>query len=93
MGFRKLHFQGRITGNGHEASCMVRALHVTDAGSITVPQGQYSVGSVSDRNLPEGVYQVLVNGEAHLVRLADGSWYDASPVTPDDWRTALPSRP
>jgi hypothetical protein len=66
-------FAGIIKGQGREARCTVSALKVTLPGAGGSAYARYSVRDVSER-LPEGEYQLSVNGQAFAMRHQGGHW-------------------
>jgi hypothetical protein len=66
-------FPGRLKGEGHDATCTVWATRVSLPGSSAVADVHYSIKDVS-APLPDGSYEVLVNGEAIPVTRRDGDW-------------------
>jgi hypothetical protein len=74
MGSQKeaVSFPGIIRGGGHEANCTVLATKVGLPG-IASTYCDYSVENVS-KPLPEGRYQLFVNGETYALRYENGFW-------------------
>ena len=71
----RVSFQGILRGHGCEANCTVFAT------KISVPGGdfdyrKYTIGQVS-KPLPDGNYQLSVNGALITVRNLNGSWLSA----------------
>src|SRR3984893_15014471 len=73
----RVSFPGLLRGQGHEASCTVRATKVTLPGTGHFAYTQYSIENVS-KTLPEGEYQLSANGEVSTVRHQNGHWLSAS---------------
>jgi hypothetical protein len=68
----RVELRERLSGQGHEADCIVSAIKVTLPGPSAY--AGYSVRSVS-KTLPEGDYQIfLSNGETFPVRHHGGNW-------------------
>jgi hypothetical protein len=68
---------GTLSGQGHEAQCIVQAIKVTaPGGGVSAAFTRLRVVSVSQA-LPEGVYQLSVNGAPpERVRYSGGNWLD-----------------
>jgi hypothetical protein len=67
---------GILSGEGHEATCIIEALQVTLPGGGTSALARQKIVSVS-KTLPEGVYQLSINGGPPApVRYRDGHWLD-----------------
>lgn len=73
-----VRFAGTIRGQGREATCTVSALKVTLGGAGVSAYARYSVEAVSQL-LPEGEYQLFVNGQSFAMRHHGGHWLSASP--------------
>jgi hypothetical protein len=69
----RVSFAGIIKGQGREAGSTVSALKVTLPGVGVSAYARYSVGNVSER-LPEGEYQLSVNGQSFAMRHQGGNW-------------------
>lgn len=72
-----VRFAGIVEGQGRKASCTVSALKVTLPGAGVSAYARYSVEAVSQL-LPEGEYQLSVNGESFAMRHQGGHWLSAS---------------
>ena len=70
-------FTGVIRGQGHEATCTVTALKVTQRGTGVHAYARYEVKAVS-KALPEGDYQLAVNGQAFPIRHQGEYWLAAA---------------
>lgn len=70
-------FTGVISGQGHKATCTVSAMKVTLPGVGVSAYASYSVLKVSQL-LPEGEYQLSVNGESFAMRHQGGNWLSAT---------------
>lgn len=70
-------FAGMLRGQGHEANCTVRATKVSLPGSSDFTYINYSIEGVSE-TLPEGEYQITVNGQVIAVRYQNGHWLSAA---------------
>jgi len=64
---------GVLSGEGHEAECIVSAIKVTPRPDGPSVYARYSVHNVS-KTLPEGDYQLFVSGETIPVRFHGGRW-------------------
>jgi hypothetical protein len=73
---RFVRFRGIVRGNGVEAECVVRALEVRLLGTDAIAYTQYRVEDVS-KPLPDGLYDIIVNGETQKVRYQNGHWLAA----------------
>jgi hypothetical protein len=69
-------FTGIIRGQGHEANCTVTALKMTRGTGIPA-YTRYEVKAVS-RPLPEGDYQLTVNGQSFPIRHRGEYWLAAA---------------
>lgn len=67
-------FEGTLKGQGRQAHCIVQALNVSRASDGKY--ADYRVIAVSEI-LPDGVYQLAVNGETFEVRETDLGWRKA----------------
>jgi hypothetical protein len=67
---------GTVSGQGHEATCIVQAIRVTQGGSGASELTRKKVVSVS-RDLPDGIYQLSVDGAPpERVRYSGGHFLD-----------------
>jgi hypothetical protein len=67
---------GLLSGQGHEATCMIEALQVTLLGGGPSALARQKIVSVS-KTLPEGVYQLSIDGgPPSPVRYSGGHWLD-----------------
>jgi hypothetical protein len=66
-------FSGILRGEGQEATCTVSATKVTLAGTSESTYTDYSIENVS-KALPDGNYQLTVNGETIRIRHEGGGW-------------------
>lgn len=73
---RYVYLEGAIIGDGGEATCTVRALEVTLLATGDVAHSQFHVERVST-SLPEGTYDLIVNGVTQRVRHQNGHWLSA----------------
>jgi hypothetical protein len=64
---------GVLWAGGHEATCVVSATRVSLLGLSAVAYRNYSIEQVS-KDLPEGSYQLSVNGEIIPMRHHNGQW-------------------
>jgi hypothetical protein len=69
-------FAGTIRGQGRESPCTVSAQKVTMPGTGLFAYAHYSVRTVS-RPLPEGDYELFVNGQTVAMRHQGGNWLSA----------------
>jgi hypothetical protein len=66
-------FRGTIVGSGHRVECKVRATKTTLDESAPPAFSNYRImNSHLTDNLPDGDYEVLVNGERIRVKHQDG---------------------
>jgi hypothetical protein len=70
-------FAGVIRGQGHEANCTVTALKVTMRETNIHAYARYEVKAVSGP-LPEGDYELTVNGQSFPVRHRGEYWLAAA---------------
>jgi hypothetical protein len=71
---RPVTFRGMLCGRGSETSpCTVSAMEVAIPGDPAVYYTAYSITSVL-RELPEGHYKLLVNGETIPITRRNGAW-------------------
>jgi len=68
-----VEFSGLLSGSGRQASCTVCATKVSLPGSGAVAYANYSMKTVSEA-LPDGDYDLLVNGETVRLVLSNGHW-------------------
>ena len=68
--------QGVLRGNGHEATCSVRALKVSMPGAGPPMYAQFSDVRTSSV-LPPGVYQLHVNGQVLDIQYTGEFWIAA----------------
>jgi hypothetical protein len=74
-----VYLDAKLTGEGLEATCKLRATKVTSSDGTDSAYCDYEILSVSKR-LPEGTYQIGVsNGETITLRYKNGSWLSAGP--------------
>jgi hypothetical protein len=73
----RVSFAGILRGEGHEEPCTVSALKVTLPGDGVSAYARYSVSNVS-QPLPEGEYQLSVNGRSFALRHRGGKWLSAT---------------
>jgi hypothetical protein len=71
-----VRFEGTVRGQGHEASCTVRATKVTLPGTNEFAYSDYLIEFVSE-TLPPGKYEVTAGGKTIAVRLENGFWLSA----------------
>ena len=64
---------GTLKGVGGTAKCVVSADEVTLPGANAVAYARIKIESVSP-HLPDGFYELEVNGETHRFRQHDGQW-------------------
>lgn len=57
----RLVFEGTLRGNGREATCIVDALKISISGADPPGSLQFSVRQTS-KSLPDGIYQLFVDG-------------------------------
>ena len=69
---------GIIRGQGLEATCLVSALKVTLPGANVSAHARYAIQAVSGW-LPEGEYELSVDGHSFALRHQGGNWLSASP--------------
>ena len=63
----RLVLEGTLRGNGREATCIVDALKISISGADPPGCLQYSVRQTA-KALPEGLYQLFVDGQIVDVR-------------------------
>jgi len=68
-----VELSGILRGAGREASCILRATKVSLPGSGAVAYTNYSMKAVSEA-LPDGDYELIVNGDAIRLVLSNGHW-------------------
>ena len=68
-----VELSGILRGAGHETSCTLRATKVSLPGSGAAAYTNYSMKAVSEA-LPDGNYDLLVDGETHGIILSNGHW-------------------
>lgn len=73
----RVSFAGILRGEGYEVPCTVSALKVTQRGTGISAYAQYSVSNIS-QPLPEGEYQLSVNGQSFAMRNQGGNWLSAT---------------
>lgn len=73
---RYVRFPGIVRGNGEEVECVIRALEVRLLGTDAVAYTQYRVEQLS-KSLPDGVYDIVVNGETQRAKYQNGHWLAA----------------
>jgi hypothetical protein len=72
-------FTGILTGTGFSAKCTVMATKVTEPTTGQFTYTNYSIHSVS-QELPDGLYELEVNGEKLSVRKYGERWLAGSPI-------------
>lgn len=73
-------FLAVLRGQGHEATCTLRALLVTAPTDGASELTRLKIVDVSQM-LPEGDYQLTVNsGPPMAVRYSDGQWQSGNPA-------------
>lgn len=72
----RVSFLGVIRGQEQEATCTVDAIKTTLPGAEVSALSNYSIRNVS-RPLPDGNYEMTVQGETIRVRLNNGFWLAA----------------
>jgi hypothetical protein len=73
-------FLAVLRGQGHEATCTLRALLVTAPGDGASELTRLTIADVS-KMLPDGDYQLTVNsGPAMAVRYSEGQWLSEKPA-------------
>jgi hypothetical protein len=71
----RVTLQGLLHDRGLEATCRVFATKVTIAGGSDFGYGNYQIDSASvSPSLPDGSYQLSVNGELIPIRFLNGDW-------------------
>jgi hypothetical protein len=64
---------GILTGQGLESTCTVSAVEISRVGTDEVTVARLKIQSVA-KALPEGIYELLCNGEKTMVKHEDGFW-------------------
>jgi hypothetical protein len=64
---------GILRGSGLEATCTVEATKVTESGGGLFQHTNFKVANVS-KTLPEGEYQLIVDGLTIAVRYMNDDW-------------------
>jgi hypothetical protein len=73
-------FLAVLHGQGHEATCTLRALLVTQPGGGAPELTRLTIVDVS-KILPDGDYQLTVNsGPPMAVRYSGGQWVSGNPA-------------
>jgi hypothetical protein len=73
-------FLAVLRGQGHEATCTLRAILVTEPGGGASELTRLQIVDVS-KTLPNGDYQLTVNsGPPMAVRHSDGQWLSGNPA-------------
>ena len=75
---QRVCFPGIIRGDGGEATCKVWMTKVTLPGIDAVNYIDWSIRDVS-LNLPDGNYEVIVNGQTSQVAQRNGTWVNPQP--------------
>ena len=72
----RVSFAGTLRGQGQEATCTGFVTKVSLPGTSEFAYANYSIQQVS-KQLPEGNYEILVNGETIRLRFHNGFWLSA----------------
>lgn len=68
-----VRLSGVLKGEGHEANCTVSALKVTMPGGAVSAYTRHTVTRV-ETALPDGRYELIVNGQKIFLRHDGGKW-------------------
>jgi hypothetical protein len=71
-----VRFRGTLRGKGHEADCVVSAIKVSLPGSGVSAYSRYDIVSLS-KSVPDGRYDLSVNGQVIALRYQCGHWLAA----------------
>ncbi len=68
-----IRMSGVLNGNGFAAFCTVSAVRVALSGTRLFKNCRYSILWVA-KPLPDGKYQLVVEGDTVQMRLSSGNW-------------------